>query len=483
MSGSGSGSCSVFCTQPTPTPTEVPPTSTPVPDPTPTATPVPPTPTPTSTSTVNSLPTYSGNTVGNACAQSTLRMVYYQGSIVVGGGSPTILYSDADLTNQVGNGYYLYTGNGVIYVVSGSDGRITSQTVCPTPTPTATPVPPTATPTPVPPTSTPVPDPTPTPTPTSQPVITVNYHGSSQPSGYLACNGGSSISVTLNGADFCTSTRYTSNFFTSLATTNYWLSYDGNYVQIFHNGSDNYATRGGSCQTCNSTAPTSTPVPDPTSTPVPDPTATPIPPTATPDQTPDWQNNGTTNCYGTCNVYNVQTDYNPYSPSYTDTRQGSLVASNSTDCGGCCGQSTDQNWVNVDTECVDYDLYYVQEQQNGCAANYLGRRRGDFIESNSVSCGYVAPTPTPTATPNLGPLTMFQGSGYGNSPAATCNDVNNNRTLYSNCGPFELGNGCTVYVDLFGNPLTGYDYVFLDGNTYTVNPSNGSIYGFASEQC
>jgi hypothetical protein len=101
----------------------------------------------------------------------------------------------------------------------------------------------------------------------------------------LACNGGTPISVQLNGSTFCNTTVYTSNYFTGLATTNYWLSYDGNYRQIFHSGSQNTASQGGSCQTCDNTVPT----PTPTSTPVPPtatPTSTPIPPTPTSTDVP-----------------------------------------------------------------------------------------------------------------------------------------------------------------------------------------------------
>jgi hypothetical protein len=115
-------------------------------------------------------------------------------------------------------------------------------------------------------------------------VISVNYHGSNAPSGYLGCGGGQSISVSLNNTTFCSTTTYTSNFFTSLGTTTYWLSYDGNYVQIFHSGSSNQATRSGSCQTCNSTPATATPLPA-TATPLPA-TATPLPPTAEPTLEP-----------------------------------------------------------------------------------------------------------------------------------------------------------------------------------------------------
>ena len=96
----------------------------------------------------------------------------------------------------------------------------------------------------------------------------------------MACNGGTNISVSLNNTTFCNTTTYTSNYFTSLGTTSYWLAYDGNYRQIFHSGSQNTAVPGASCQTCDNTAPTPTPVP-PTPTPIP-PTPTPVPPTPTP---------------------------------------------------------------------------------------------------------------------------------------------------------------------------------------------------------
>ena len=151
----------------------------------------------------------------------------------------------------------------------------------PTNTPTPTPSPLPATDTPVP-TATPLPTDTPTPTPTPFPVINVKFF-TSQPSSYLACNGGTEISVSLNNNTFCNTSVYTSSYFTSLGTTNYWLAYDGNYRQIFHTGSQNTATQGGSCQTCDNTlpatlVPTNTPTPEPEPpTPTPTPSTTPCP--------------------------------------------------------------------------------------------------------------------------------------------------------------------------------------------------------------
>ncbi len=57
-----------------------------------------------------------------------------------------------------------------------------------------------------------------------------------------------------------------------------------------------------------------------------------------PNATPDWRNNGSYSCYGGCNQYYVEQDYNNCSNTFGQTRQGALRASNSTECGGCCGQ-------------------------------------------------------------------------------------------------------------------------------------------------
>jgi hypothetical protein len=57
---------------------------------------------------------------------------------------------------------------------------------------------------------------------------------------------------------------------------------------------------------------------------------------------PIWGNNGSFACYGTCNKYNVEQNVNRCSSTFGQTRQGSLVETNTTFCGGCCGLSTAQ---------------------------------------------------------------------------------------------------------------------------------------------
>jgi len=81
-------------------------------------------------------------------------------------------------------------------------------------------------------------------------------------------------------------------------------------------------------------------------------------------------------------------------------------------------------------------------------------------------------------------LTVYTGCGRGNTLGGVCSDASvASRIFYSNCGPFDIGGGCIVYVDTFPNPLIGYEYVYINGSTYTINNSTGALTGFAEEQC
>jgi hypothetical protein len=116
---------------------------------------------------------------------------------------------------------------------------------------------------------------------------------------------GTSYSIILNAATFCTSTTFTNNAFTGLGTTTYYLCVDGQWRAVFHQGSDNFLQSAGGCQNC----------PTPTPTPTPEPTPTSTPPEPTPTNTPEVP---------TCNEYNI---YNPDSNfdvnySYTDCCTG-----------------------------------------------------------------------------------------------------------------------------------------------------------------
>lgn len=106
--------------------------------------------------------------------------------------------------------------------------------------------------------------------------------------------------------------------------------------------------------------------------------------------TPNWQNTGQYSCYSTCNKYNVEQDVNPCSGTYGQTRQGSLVESNSGFCYvpglNCCGQATTPNWVNNGgTFCSGCNLYQPQIDNNPCSATYNQTQNVDLgVNSN---CG------------------------------------------------------------------------------------------------
>lgn len=100
---------------------------------------------------------------------------------------------------------------------------------------------------------------------------------------------------------------------------------------------------------------------------------------------PSWQNNGY-GCYGTCDKYNIEQDLNPCSSTYGNQRQGSVVEYNSTFCGGCCGQSTAPNWVNNgDAGCTACQLIQPQIDNNPCSATY-GNTQDANLGYNS-DCG------------------------------------------------------------------------------------------------
>lgn len=98
---------------------------------------------------------------------------------------------------------------------------------------------------------------------------------------------------------------------------------------------------------------------------------------------------GSYGCSG-CNKYYMEYDANSCSPTYNQQRLSSALAEgNSTYCGGCCGQSTAANWTVVfgQYQCSGCDKYYVEQDLNSCSATYNQTRQGSLAESNSTFCG------------------------------------------------------------------------------------------------
>jgi hypothetical protein len=530
---------------PTPTPTvTIAPTDTPTPSPTVTIAPTD-TPTPTPEPVINAYFFNSQPSGYLACNGGTLINVTLNNVDLC----TTTTYTSSHFTSLGTGTFWLsYDGNYVqIFHSSGASTATRSgscqicDTATPIPTETSTPTPvpgtPTPTPTPAPATDTPTPSPlpatavptaTPTPSPTPLPVINA-YFFNSQPSGYLACNGGTLISVTLNDTTFCSTTTYTSSHFTSQVTGTFWLSYDGNYVQIFHSSGASTATRSGSCQACNNTAPTATPTPLPTATPTPlpatstptptgaptntpTPTPSPLPATLAPTATPTAVPTATpTPLPPTATPEPVINAYffNSQPSGYLACNGGTLISvslNNTTFCSTTTYTSSYFTSQGTNTFWLSYDGNYVQIFHNSGAST--ATRSGSCQACNNTPAtatplpatatplpatatplpATATPTPepdpaTPTPTPEAPPLTMFQGSGRGSTPSAACNDTENLRTFYSNCGPFDIGTGCMIYVDTVPNALIGYDYVVLNGSTYTISSGSGQITGLAPEQC
>lgn len=100
----------------------------------------------------------------------------------------------------------------------------------------------------------------------------------------------------------------------------------------------------------------------------------------------NWVNSGSYNCYGSCTKYNVEVDNNPCSPTYNQTQQGSVAEYNSSYCGGCCGTSPSANWVNNgSTYCDGCYLQQPQIDNNPCSSTYGDTRNVDL--GVNTACG------------------------------------------------------------------------------------------------
>jgi hypothetical protein len=181
--------------------------------------------------------------------------------------------------------------------------------------------------------------------------------------------------------------------------------------------------------------------------------------TTTCNPTPNWQNTGF-NCYGGCNKYNVQTDQNPCSPTYNTTRQGSLVESNSTYCGGCCGQSTAANWVNNGAQfCSGCTLYQPEIDNNPCSPTYNQTRNVSLGISNNCGSWNIS--------------YYCQGCAYYSKETNSCTGDIRNITLISsnsnNCGTWNISYYCTgcAYYSKETNSCTGdiQNVTLINGNS------------------
>jgi hypothetical protein len=369
-------------------------------------------------------------------------------------------YTGTTKLDRIGTGYtttdsitFYEKGGGVLLPVSTPTptpiGGVTA-----TPRPTSTPFP-TSTPTPV---ATVIP--TITPTPTESPCVTsvsfeVDFGGTVR---YFNCEG-SEVTETFGIGpqviNDCIQNNSLSGVIASISSVFYGET---------------------SCLPSTATpTPTSTPLP-PTATP------TPLPPTATPTPLPPTPTPFETTFSGYVSLVNGPTactggEYSNVNITVVGTSLCNLTkvkGLSSTMYGSVYGDMTNNTtfWVSDGTD--EREFMRDGSAQTGTA------------QTACTSCSGPPPTNTPlppTPTPTPGPVTTYSGCGYGTTEGSTCNDTENNRTLYSNCDSLSFGINCYVYVDTFPNPLTGYNFVQINGETWDINNSTGQITGLSSEQC
>jgi hypothetical protein len=181
----------------------------------------------------------------------------------------------------------------------------------------------------------------------------------------------------------------------------------------------------------------------------------------TPD--PQYPPSFLSSAYGTaceaCNarlILNEVYTYESLSPSlemvFYDTKQDNVL-SNPFD-----GQDLFYKFTWGGEDPTDFDV--VQISSGGVVTNLLD------CETN---CGSI--------------LNSYLNCGYGETISQAVNDsMINNRTLYSDCNSLSFAPLCSVYTDSTRTPLTGFSFVFINGATYSINPVNGIITGYTSEQ-
>lgn len=192
--------------------------------------------------------------------------------------------------------------------------------------------------------------------------------------------------------------------------------------------------------------------------------------TTTCNPTPNWVNTGTYSCYSTCNKYEVQQDQNPCSPTFGQTRQGGLIESNTTYCGGCCGQSTTPNWVsNGGTFCIGCTLYQPQRDNNPCSATYNQTRNEPAGTSNNcgswntsyycVGCAYYSKE-TNTCTGDIRNVTLISGNSTscggccGQSTAANWQN-SGSFSCYGTCNKFNVEQDVNPCSSTYGQTRQG----------------------------
>ena len=206
--------------------------------------------------------------------------------------------------------------------------------------------------------------------------------------------------------------------------------------------------------------------------------------------TANWVNTGLYSCYGSCNKYNVEQDNNACSPTYGQTRQGSLVSSNDAFCYqaglNCCGQSTTANWVNNgDVFCSGCNYFQPQIDNNACSSTYNQTRNVDLgVNSN---CGswptyqrcegydlYEYERNTCTNAIRNDHLVEVNSPTCGYSPCTTYNIIAYNADTYVEGSYTNCGNTTSTF-SIYANTSGVIGSVCIrNGTSITITSGNGT---------
>lgn len=203
---------------------------------------------------------------------------------------------------------------------------------------------------------------------------------------------------------------------------------------------------------------------------------------------PTWTVTGTI-CIG-CDKYNQETDTNPCSLTHNTTRQGSLIQSNSPDCSGCCGQSTAPNWVNTGAyTCSGCDKYNIERDNNPCSPTFNNTRTGSLVESNSTFCGGCCGQST-------SPVWTDEGAPYCESCVSKQlqRDTNACSATYNTTRVINAGSACNTSATWVNRDINefyvcvGFDKHYQQIDTNPCSPTynqtqTGSLYQANSVDC
>ena len=211
-----------------------------------------------------------------------------------------------------------------------------------------------------------------------------------------------------------------------------------------------------------------------------------------PNTNPDWQNNGSTNCYNTCNEYHIEQDYNACSETVGQTRQGALYATNSIACGGCCGQGPCCGQSTVQTSTIDpIGVSYSCSNGNVNSTSVYGNTNSCYTGPDIYLINGAWTSNNPINTyPSTASACYDTGSAYCQGPNWVISQYQGNSCSSAACGTRVLeynsvthgcydpctGNTAPIYTSQGYNTCYNCSNVEVFKDTNTCSNTNGGYY-------